>query len=61
MRHFRFGRKPAAVLAAVALAGGCATQQGGSAPAADTFSGDCNPLVTGGIGDERIEIGRAHV
>ena len=50
MRHVKFGRKPAAVLAAVALAGGCATQQGGSAPAADTFSGDCNPLVTGGIG-----------
>src|SRR6478672_8014378 len=50
MRYFRFGCKPAAVLAAVALAGGCATQQGGSAPAADTLSGDCNPLVTGGIG-----------
>ena len=50
MRYFRLGRKPAAVLAGIALAGGCATQQGGSAPAADTLSGDCNPLVTGGIG-----------
>jgi hypothetical protein len=50
MRHFRLGRKPAAVLAAAAFATGCATQQGGSTPAADTFSGDCNPLITGGIG-----------
>ena len=50
MRHFRFGCRPAAVLAAVALAGGCATQQGAGAPAADTLSGDCNPLITGGIG-----------
>jgi len=38
------------VIALAAFAAGCATQQGGSAPAADTLSGACNPLVAGGIG-----------
>lgn len=37
------------IIALAAFAAGCATQQGGSAPA-DTLSGDCNPLITGGIG-----------
>jgi hypothetical protein len=50
MRHIRFTRKPAMLIALAAFAAGCATQQGGSAPAADTLSGDCNPLVAGGIG-----------
>src|SRR3954468_838639 len=50
MGYIRLGGKPAVILAAVALAGGCATQQGGGAPAPDTLSGDCNPLITGGIG-----------
>ena len=50
MRHVRFTRKPAMVIALAAFAAGCATQQGGSAPAADTLSADCNPLITGGIG-----------
>lgn len=48
MRALRVAGVPAAVIAA-ALAG-CATQQGGGAPAPDTFSGDCNPLIAGGIG-----------
>jgi hypothetical protein len=47
MRALRVAGVPAAVIAA-ALAG-CATQ-GGGAPAPDTFSGDCNPLIAGGIG-----------
>jgi len=44
------------IIALAAFAAGCATQQGGSAPQqggsapADTLSGDCNPLITGGIG-----------
>jgi hypothetical protein len=50
MGHNRFARKSAAVVALAAFATGCATQQGGSALAADTLSGDCNPLITGGIG-----------
>jgi|RhiMetdeSRZDD1v2_1073273.scaffolds.fasta_scaffold01579_34 hypothetical protein len=56
MRHIRFTRKPAMIIALAAFAAGCATQQGGSAPQqggsapADTLSGDCNPLITGGIG-----------
>src|SRR4051812_25927575 len=50
MRYFHLGGKPALILAAAALAGGCATQQVGSAPAAGTVSGDCNPLITRGIG-----------
>ena len=50
MQDIRFGRKSVAAIAAAAMAASCATQQGGSAPAADTFSGDCNPLVAGGIG-----------
>lgn len=50
MRDIRFTRQPAMIIALAALAAGCATQQGGSAPAADTLSGDCNPLVAGGIG-----------
>src|SRR5215813_10183191 len=48
MRALRVAGVSAAVIAA-ALAG-CATQQGGGAPAPDTFSGDCNPLIAGGIG-----------
>lgn len=50
MRHIRLARTPAAVIAAAALVTGCATGQGGSAPAGDMLSGECNPLVTGGIG-----------
>ena len=50
MRQIRFARKPAAFMAAAAFAAGCATQQGGSAPGQDTLSGDCNPLIAGGIG-----------
>jgi len=50
MRHLQFARKPAAVIAAAALAAGCATGQGGSETASDVFSGECNPLVTGSIG-----------
>src|SRR3954463_13215888 len=50
MGHIRFARKSAAVIALAAFATGCATQKGGSAPTADTLSGDCNPLITGGIG-----------
>src|ERR1044071_1754000 len=75
MRHIRFTRKAATIIALAAFAAGCATQQGGSAPAADTLSGDCNPLVAGGIGaaigalaggsknrgtGAAAEIGRAH-
>lgn len=51
MRHSRFDRKPLAVIAAAALAAGCATGQGGgSQTTGDVLSGECNPLVTGGIG-----------
>ena len=50
MRHFRFGGKSAAAVVAATLAASCATQQGSGTPAADTFSGDCNPLIAGGIG-----------
>lgn len=51
MRHFQIARKPAAVIAAAALAAGCATGQGGGGVATgDVLSGECNPLVTGGIG-----------
>ena len=51
MRHIRLAGKPAlAAIAVAALATACATQQSGSAPTADAFSGECNPLVTGGIG-----------
>ena len=50
MRHIRFTRKPAMIIALAAFAAGCATQQGGTAPPVDTLSGDCNPLITGGIG-----------
>ena len=53
MRHSRFDRKPFAIIAAAALAAGCATGQGGgggSEPTGDVLSGECNPLVTGGIG-----------
>ena len=50
MRPVRIARTPAAVIAAAAFAAGCATGQGDSAPKGDVLSGDCNPLVTGGIG-----------
>jgi len=50
MRHIRIARTSAAVLAAAAVVVGCATGQGGSEPTADMLSGECNPLVTGGIG-----------
>lgn len=51
MRHFQFARTPVAVIAAAALAAGCATGQGGGSEAnGDVLSGECNPLVTGGIG-----------
>ena len=50
MRRIQLTRKPAAVIAMAALATGCATGQGGSQTTADVLSGECNPLVTGGIG-----------
>jgi hypothetical protein len=50
MRPIRIARTPAAVIAAAAVVTGCATGQGGSTPAGDMLSGECNPLVTGGIG-----------
>jgi hypothetical protein len=50
MRPIRFARKPVVVIVVAALATGCATGQGGSKPTEDVLSGDCNPLVTGGIG-----------
>src|SRR4026207_1034981 len=50
MPPVRRARPPAALIAAAAFAAGCATGQGGSAPTGEMLSGDCNPLVTGGIG-----------
>src|SRR5262245_2478516 len=54
MIYLRLARIPAAVIAAAALAAGCATGQssgGGDATATgDVLSSDCNPLLTGGIG-----------
>jgi len=50
MRPIRIARAPAAVIAVTAIVGGCATGQGGSAATGDMLSGECNPLVTGGIG-----------
>ena len=51
MRHSQLARKPAALIAAAALLAGCATGQGGGGETTgDVLSGECNPLVTGGIG-----------
>jgi hypothetical protein len=50
MRHIRLARTPAAAIAVAAVVTACATGQGGSAPAGEVLSGECNPLVTGGIG-----------
>jgi hypothetical protein len=50
MRPIRLARTPAAIIAAAAFATGCATGQGGSEATGDVLSGECNPLMTGGIG-----------
>lgn len=46
MRHV----KRMAVIAVAAAVGACATGQGGAPISSSDFFGDCNPLVTGGIG-----------
>ncbi len=50
MRQVRVVLKSAVAIAAAAVATGCATGQSGSGAAGDLFSGDCNPLIGGGIG-----------
>ena len=54
MRHSRIAGGSAAAGAVAAIAAACATGpsggQGGSEPTGEVLSGECNPLVTGGIG-----------
>ena len=39
-----------AVVTAAAIIAGCATSKGGSSTSTDWLSGECNPLIAGGIG-----------